>query len=143
MAETTENLKPLPHAAQNHCFGCGQANPTGLQLEFLLAEDHSIVCLASIPVAFEGPPGYLDGGIIATLLDETMSKAVRSLGLTALTRQLEIDYLRPVPSCASIRIEGRIVRSEVHKHWTEAKILNSKGSALARSKGLFIEVRAR
>ncbi|MDR3751728.1 MAG: PaaI family thioesterase [Terracidiphilus sp.] len=143
MAETTENLTPLPHAAQNHCFGCGQDNPTGLRLEFLLAADHSVVCLTAIPPAFEGPPGYLHGGIIATLLDETMSKAVRSLGLTAMTRQMEIDYLRPVPSSASIRIEGRIVRSDGRKHWTEAKICNSKGSVLARSKGLFIQVHAR
>jgi uncharacterized protein (TIGR00369 family) len=143
MAETTENLTPLPHAAQNHCFGCGQANPAGLHLEFKLAADHTVVCQAAVSEAFEGPPGYLHGGIIATLLDETMSKAVRALGLTAMTRQMEIDYLRPVPSRSPVRIEGRIVRSEGHKHWTEARILNNKGSALARSKGLFIEVGAR
>ena len=72
-----DNLTPLAHVAQNRCFGCGSANLQGLKLEFLLAEDGTVVCPASIPDRFEGHPGYLHGGIIATLLDETMSKAVR------------------------------------------------------------------
>ena len=143
MKETIENLTPLAHAAQNRCFGCGPANATGLQLEFLLAEDGSVVCLPTVPHRFEGPSGYVHGGIIATLLDEAMSKAVRASGRTSMTRQMEIDYLRPVPSGAAIRIEGRVVRSEGRKHWTEAKIMNAKGTALAQGKGLFIEIRSR
>jgi uncharacterized protein (TIGR00369 family) len=143
MTEIIENLKPLAHAAQNRCFGCGPANPVGLHLSFLLAKDGSVVSLATLADSFEGPPHYLHGGIIATLLDETMSKAVRACGLEAMTRQMEIEYLRPVPSGVPIRIEGRVVRSEGRKHWTESKIVSAEGTALAMGKGLFIEVRAR
>lgn len=126
---------------RNRCFGCGPANPGGLHLEFLLAEDGTVVCPVTIPDTFEGPPGYLHGGIIATLLDEIMSKAVRAQGLTAMTRHLGIDYQRPVPSGVPIRMEGRVVRSEGRKHWTEASILDAHGSVLAHGKGLFIEIR--
>jgi uncharacterized protein (TIGR00369 family) len=140
MTQTKESLTPLPHAAQNRCFGCGQANPAGLRLEFLLAADGSVVCLPTVPDSFEGPPGLLHGGIIATLLDEAMSKAVRALGVTAMTRQMEVEYLRPVPSGAQIRIEGRVVRTEGRQHWTEARILNARTATLASAKGLFIEV---
>jgi uncharacterized protein (TIGR00369 family) len=143
MTATSENLTPLAHAAQNRCFGCGQDNPIGLHLEFLLAEDSSVVCLAAVPDTFEGPVGYVHGGIIATLIDETMSNAVRVHGVRAMTRQMEIDYLRPIPSGAPVRLEGRVVRSEGRKHWTEAKILNAEGSTLAHGKGLFIEVRSK
>lgn len=142
MTEIPKKLSPLDHAAQNRCFGCGQANPTGLQLEFLRAEDGSVVSLPTIPDRFEGPQGLLHGGILATLLDEAMSKAVRARGLTAMTRQIEIDYLRPVPSGAPIRLEGRLVRSEGRKHWTEARILDARHVALATGKGLFVEVRS-
>ena len=138
----TEKLTPMIHAAQNRCFGCGPANASGLHLEFLLAEDGSVVSLPTIADTFEGPHGYLHGGVIATLLDEAMSKAVRARGLMAMTRQMEVDYLRPVPSAMPIRIEGHMVRSEGRKHWAEARILNSKGSTLATAKGLFVEVRA-
>jgi uncharacterized protein (TIGR00369 family) len=143
MTAKTENLAPLAHAAQNRCFGCGPANPIGLHLEFFLAEDGTVVCLPTIPDTYEGPPGYVHGGIIATLLDETMSKAVRSHGLVAMTRQMEVDYQRPVPSSTSIRLEGRVSASEGRKHWTEAKILSSEGTVLAHGKGLFIEIRPR
>jgi len=57
-----------------------------------------------------------------------------------MTRNMEIDYMRPVPSNAAIRLEGRLIRSEGRKHWTEAKILNSRGTTLATAKGLFIQL---
>jgi uncharacterized protein (TIGR00369 family) len=143
MTHPTESLTPLAHTAQNRCFGCGEANPVGLQLEFLLAEDHSIVCFVDLKDTFEGHPGYAHGGIIATLLDETMSKAVRARGLTSMTRHLEVDYLRPVPTGKPLRLEGRVTHNEGRKHWAEAKILSAQGSILAHGKGLFIEVRER
>ena len=136
-----DNLTPLSHAAQNRCFGCGEANEHGLQLEFFLADDGTVVCPVSIPDRFEGHPGFLHGGIIATLLDETMSKALRARGLTAMTRHLEVDYRRPVPSCAPIRLEGRIMRDEGRKHFVEATIFASDSTPLAHGKGVFIEVR--
>jgi uncharacterized protein (TIGR00369 family) len=141
MTKYEEKLTPMVHTAQNRCFGCGQANAGGLHLKFLQAEDSSVVSFSTIADRFEGPPGLLHGGVIATLLDEAMSKAVRARGLVAMTRQMEVEYLRPVPSATPIRIEGHLVRSEGRKHWTEARILNAKGTILATGKGLFVEVR--
>jgi uncharacterized protein (TIGR00369 family) len=140
MTEFTEKLTPMPPSAQNHCFGCGAANATGLRLEFLLAEDGSVVCLPTVPESFEGPPGYVHGGVIATLLDEAMSKSVRARGLKAVTGQMEINYLRPVQSEAPIRLEGRLLQSEGRKHQTEARLLDARGRILAIAKGVFIEV---
>ncbi len=143
MTERHEHLTPFAHSAGNRCFGCGPANATGLRLEFLLADDGSVVSLPVVAGTFDGHPGYLHGGIIATLLDEAMSKAVRAKGSTSMTRKMEVDYLRPVPSGVPLRIEGRVVRNEPRKHWAEARILNEKGNVLAEAKGLFIEVRPR
>jgi uncharacterized protein (TIGR00369 family) len=141
MSEHHENLAPFPHAPLNRCFGCGPANPAGLHLEFLIAPDGTVVSLPAVSENFEGSPGYLHGGVIATLLDEAMAKAVRTLGKPAMTRNMEVDYRRPVPSCVPIRIEGRVVRSELFKHWAEASILNAQGTVLAHGKGLFVQVR--
>jgi len=142
MTQQNEHLTPMVHAAQNRCFGCGEANPIGVHLAFFSADDGSVVAMPTVADTFEGPRGYLHGGVIATLLDEAMSKAVRAQGLSAMTRQMEIEYLRPVPSATPIRIEGNMVRSEGRKHWTEARILNAHGSVLATSKGLFVEIRS-
>ena len=143
MATPGENMTPLQHAAQNRCFGCGPANSGGLQLEFLLAEDGSVVSQANISDDFCGHPGYLHGGIIATLLDETMSKAVRASGISSMTRHMEVDYLLPVPSAKPLRMEGRVVRIEGRKRWTDARILDGEGKTLAHAKGLFVEVHPR
>jgi len=133
--------KKFASAPQNRCFGCGKANDHGLRLDFYLAADLHVVCAAKVGEWFEGPEGFVHGGIIATLLDETMSKAVRAHGLVAMTRHMEVDYLRPVPSTEEIRLEGRVTRNDGRKHWTEASILDSEGKVLAHGKGLFIEVR--
>lgn len=138
-----QDLTPFAHAANNRCFGCGPANAHGLHLEFSKAADDTIVCHATIGADYEGPPGYVHGGMIATMLDEAMSKAVRTLGVTAMTRHMEVDYLRPVHSGAPIRIEGRLVRSDGRKHWAEAAVKSEGGSPLATASGLFIEVKAR
>ena len=106
MKAHSETLTPLAHSAQNRCFGCGTANPTGLRLEFMLAQDGTVVCLAAIPETFEGPRGFVHGGIIATLLDEAMSKAVRSHNLVAMTRHMEVDYKLPVPSARAHPARG-------------------------------------
>jgi uncharacterized protein (TIGR00369 family) len=127
----------------NRCFGCGPANPAGLHLEFLLAEDQSVIAQPVISNDFEGHPGYLHGGIIATLIDESMSKAVRARGFIAMTRHMEVDYLLPVPSGEQLRLEGRVTRNEGRKHWAEATIRSAEGTVLAQGKGLFIEVRPR
>ena len=140
MTENAEKLTPMAHTAQNRCFGCGPASTIGLHLEFLLAEDGAVVCLPTIPDRYEGPPGYLHGGIIATMLDEAMSKTVRALGLKAVTGRMEIDYRRPVRSAAPIRMEGHLLRSEGRKHWTAARILDARGHVLAEAKGIFIEI---
>lgn len=139
------DVTPLFHGAQNHCFGCGAVNPVGLRLEFSVARSEdaawAVVAQATVSGLYEGPPGYLHGGIIATLLDEAMSKANRAQGVTAMTRQMTVEYLRPVPSGGAIRIEGRVSRSEGRKHWTEARIVGAGEVTLAQATALFIAIR--
>jgi len=135
-----KKLKHFEHRASNRCFGCGPANASGLQLDFLIDDDLSVVCLAQIPDRFEGHPGYLHGGAIATLLDEAMSKAVRARQVTAMTRELKVEYLRPVPSKTPIRIEGRLHSHEGRKYFTESAIFDEKEKKLATATGIFIEL---
>lgn len=135
-----EQLQPLYHSPQANCFGCGQANPVGLKLKFSKTPENLVISHATISHNWEGPPGYLHGGIIASILDEAMSKANRARGVTAMTRKMQVEYLRPVPSNSPIRIEGNVTRSEGRKHWTEARIQNAEGVILAHATALFIAI---
>ncbi len=125
----------------NHCFGCGQENEHGLHLRFTLDPDaRTATARFKLSRRFEGPPGHIHGGIIATLLDEAMSKANRLEGVVAMTRHMEVEYLRPVPLGQSLTVVGSPVRSDGRKHYNQAEIRNTEGEVLARGKGLFIAI---
>jgi uncharacterized protein (TIGR00369 family) len=133
-------LEPLSHGALNRCFGCGQTNRAGLRLKFFVDEEHTIVSRVRLARRFEGPPGHAHGGILATLLDEAMSKANRQFGVLAMTRQMEVEYLKPVPLGLPLMLTGRRTGFSEKKHFCEAELANEDGEVLARAKGLFIAV---
>jgi uncharacterized protein (TIGR00369 family) len=137
---TGKSLTPLSHGALNRCFGCGQENRTGLRLKFFVDGDHRIVCRVRVPRRFEGPPGHVHGGIIATLLDEAMSKANRQFGVVAMTRHMEVDYLKPVPLLTPLELTARHVGATGRKHRCEAELRDASGNVLARGKALFIAI---
>jgi uncharacterized protein (TIGR00369 family) len=137
---SARKLQPLAHGALNRCFGCGQANRSGLRLKFFVDEQQTIVCPVRLARRFEGPPGYAHGGVIATLLDEAMSKANRQFDVLAMTRQMEVEYLKPVPLEAPLVLTGRHVEASGRVHRCEAQLANEAGVALARAKAIFIEV---
>ena len=89
-------------AHHDGCFGCGQANLFGLQMEngrFFVKQDH------------QGERGFAHPGIIATALYE-------AIGVTS--GRLEVDFFAPVPvgvfveigatgGSAEARVDGNVV----------------------------------
>jgi uncharacterized protein (TIGR00369 family) len=128
----------------NHCFGCGPENPQGLHLAFTTNTEDSGHPVATthfqLDRLHEGPPGYVHGGIVATLLDEAMSKLNRPLDVLAVTRHMEVDYLKPVPLFKPLVLTSRHLRREGRKLFHQAEILSPEGTVLARGKGVFIEI---
>jgi uncharacterized protein (TIGR00369 family) len=128
---------------RHRCFGCGAANPGGLQLKFVLSPaGRSYVCEFELSAQFGGPPGHAHGGIIATILDEAMGKANKLKGKIALTRRLEVDYLRPVPLDQPLVAEGSIIRVRGRALYNRAELRNAAGVVLARSRGKFMSIDA-
>jgi uncharacterized protein (TIGR00369 family) len=126
---------------RNHCFGCGPDNPDGMQLKFHLDEARkSFVCRFKLPSRYVGPPAHAHGGIIATILDEAMGKVNKIRHVIALTKEMTVEYVRPVPLGKRLTVEGRerSVRGRVHTN--VAEIRNEAGEVLARSKGKFIAI---
>ncbi len=124
-----------------YCFGCGPRNPEGLHLTFAIdSEAHTALASVTLDERYQGPPGYVHGGILATLLDEAMSKLNKPLGVIAMTRQMDVSYLRPAPIGSEMRLLGRFVRREGRKLFHEAELLNLKGEVLSRCSGLWIVI---
>ena len=126
---------------KNYCFACGQNNAEGMRLKFAYDEERDcLVCRFRLGKRFTGPPGHCHGGIIATILDEAMGKVNKLRHVIALTSQITVDYLKPVPLNKPLRVESREVRVRGRKHVNMAEILNQKDEVLARSRALFIAI---
>ncbi len=139
---TTQNRSTrvtLTAKKKNLCFGCGDGNPDGMHLKFARDEKRFISRMV-LAKRYQGPPGHAHGGIIATLLDEAMSKANTLKPVIALTRRMTVDYLRPVPLGRKIIVEGWKQRSRGRHYINRAEIRDENGTVLARGRGWFIAI---
>jgi uncharacterized protein (TIGR00369 family) len=126
---------------KNNCFVCGPDNPQGMRLKFMLDEARqTFVCQFRLGKRYSGPPGHCHGGIIASILDDAMGKVNKLRHVIALTREMTVEYLKPVPLHKPLRVEGREIKVQGRTHVNAAEILNENGEVLARSKGIFIAI---
>jgi len=126
---------------KNYCFACGRDNPQGMRLRFTYEEESKrFVCRFRLGKRYTGPPGHCHGGIIATILDDAMGKVNKLRDVVALTSQITVDYLRPVPLNQPLRVESRELRVEGRKHVNTAEILDGENQVLARGQGTFIVI---
>jgi uncharacterized protein (TIGR00369 family) len=126
---------------KNNCFVCGPNNKDGMHLKFILDEDRqTFVCRFRLSKRYTGPPGHCHGGIIASILDDAMGKVYKLHHVVALTREMTIEYLKPVPLHKPLRVEGREIKKRGRTHVNAAEILNEKNEVLARSRGIFIAI---
>ena len=126
---------------KNNCFVCGMNNPDGMRLKFLLDEQRqTFVCKFRLSERYTGPPGHCHGGIIASILDDAMGKVNKLHHVVALTKEMTVEYLKPVPLHKPLRVEGREVSVRGRQHINQAEILDQKGQVLARGRGTFIAI---
>ncbi len=129
------------HIPVNRCFACGQDNAEGMHLTFHLdAARRRSWCKFRLPKKYQGPPGHAHGGIIATILDEAMGKVNKLRSVIALTKQMEVEYLKPVPLGKTLLVEGRERAVRGRRHVNVAEIRNQKNEVLARGRGVFIAI---
>ena len=143
----TSTLTPLAFDNQHNCFGCGAQNRIGMRLRFFVDDQGNAIATLRLARRFQGPHGFVHGGVIAAILDEAMSKAIHAsahgASIMALTRQMETEYLRPTPLGAMLSLRGRQDRVEGRKHFCSATVADADGRVLAQGKALFIAVERR
>src|SRR5205814_2309593 len=88
------------------------------------------LCRFRLSKRFTGPPGHAHGGIIATILDEAMGKVNKIHNVIALTSEISVQYLKPVPLGKPLRVESHEVSVRGRRHINAAAILNQRGVVL-------------
>src|SRR3990172_3974318 len=94
-----------------HCYGCGRLNEHGYQVKSFWEGEES-VCLFQPKPFHIAIPGYVYGGLLASLIDCHGTGTAAAAGYRAenramdsepplryLTASLHVDYLKPTPLC--------------------------------------------
>ena len=132
------DIKKLLVQPQPACFACGPDNPRGLKLRFTTAADLR-VSASWVPDQYcEGLSGVVHGGLVSTVLDEAMAKAVVAAGILAMTCQLEVRFRRATPSGQPLLVSGWIAARDRRKVSAEATLTDGEGRELAHAHATFL-----
>lgn len=119
------------------CIVCGPKNPKGLQIAFQRRAD--TICADWIPTSdWEGLPETIHGGIIATVLDEAMSKAVVARRWEALTVDLRIRFRGRISPGERLQVRGWVIERQKRKISAEATLTTAAGEERAHGWGIFL-----
>ncbi|MHC1784784.1 MAG: PaaI family thioesterase [Anaerolineaceae bacterium] len=126
------------------CFVCGVENLYGLKMKFYEDEDDGIYSEMVIPERFQGYPGVVHGGIIASMLDEVSGRAFMTGDdhQFFVTAELKIRYRKPVPIGQILILKGRKGPDGGRKGriaFGIGEIWNTTGALLASADILLVE----
>lgn len=134
----------------SHCYGCGRLNPDGLQIKSFWDGDQTVCRFRPWP-QHTAMPGYVYGGLIASLIDchstgsaaaAAYREAGREMGtepeLRFMTGSLHVDFLRPTPIDAELEIRGTITEIKGRKVVVEST-LSANGTICARGKVVAVQ----
>lgn len=126
-----------------NCFGCGLENPIGLKLKIYQTGPGMIETTYIAPEQFEGYPGTLHGGIVATILDEVSSRAHMD-GSTEprfmFSGKIEVKYRANVPIGKPLKIIGKAGKTKGKTAESWAGIYDEEGRLLAEATALLFDV---
>lgn len=135
----------------SHCYGCGRLNKHGLQIKSFWDGEETVCTFHPEPFHM-AIPGYVYGGLIASLIDchatgTAAAAAYRVEGRTMdtepplrfLTGSLHVDYLRPTPLDGPLELRGHVKEIKGRKV-VVAVTLCAKGEICARGEVVTIRM---
>ena len=135
----------------SHCYGCGRLNEQGLQLKSFWDGEETVAHFTPRPY-HTAIPGYVYGGLLASLIDchgtgTAAAAAFRAAerpmdsrpALRYVTAALNVNYLRPTPLGPLLEIRGRVKELKGRKVVVEAWI-SAEGSVCVRGEVVAVEL---
>jgi acyl-coenzyme A thioesterase PaaI-like protein len=135
----------------SYCYGCGRLNDKGLQIKSRWDGDETVATFTPRP-EHTAIPGYVYGGLLASLIDchgtGTASAAGyraegREMGtepiLRYVTAGLQVSYLRPTPLGGTLEVRGRVKEIKGRKVVVEAWII-AEGEICVRGEVVAVQI---
>ena len=135
----------------SYCYGCGRLNEHGLQLKSYWDGEETVAVFQ--PRSYHiAVPGYVNGGLIASLIDchgtgTASAAAYRAAGrhmgtepaLRFVTASLHVDYLRPTLLGIPLEIRGRVKEIQGRKVLVTATV-SAEGEVTARGEVVAVQM---
>ncbi len=135
----------------SHCFGCGRLNADGHQIKSYWDGEEAVCTFTPKPYHM-AIPGYVYGGLIASLIDchstGTASAAAyraegREMGsepaFRFVTASLHVDYLRPTPLGVPLTLRGAVKEIKGRKVVVTATVA-AEGEVCARGEVVTVQM---
>ena len=124
-----------------NCFACGLENEHGLGVQFYEINGDELVTEYVVPGQFEGFPGIVHGGIIASMLDEMLSRAamIGEPNQFRVTAKLEIRFRTPVPTGQLLKLRAVIEKRRGRISFTKAELRLADGTVAAEANGMMVD----
>lgn len=129
----------MRQADSNACFVCGKQNPYGLKLDFDEVDGRVETTFTPRP-EHQGWPGYLHGGILFAVLDETIGRVGFTVDAWVMSGRIEIRYRAPAPIDQPLRIIASLVydRGRALELQGFAQLLD--GTVVAEATGMYMRI---
>ncbi len=126
----------LPRYLQ--CFVCGRENTAGLDLSFFYQNGRIETTFMPEP-HHNGYHGIVHGGILATLLDETIGWAsIISRPTICVAAELTVRYKAPAKVGKTMLIHGELVEDKKRIILSKGKIVSEDGTLLCTGEGKYV-----
>ena len=125
------------------CFVCGLKNVAGLKASFYETDDGALVATFTPETIHQSYPGRLHGGIAATMLDETIGRAVMigsKKEVWGVTLELTVEYKQPLPLGVELRVVGRVTEQNSRFFSGSGEILLPDGAVAVCARGRYMKV---
>ena len=120
------------------CMVCGEGGPDAPAFGLRFIPDPAGGVLATFRTArrYQGYAGILHGGVISTLLDAAMVHCLFARGVTAVTAEMTVRFLREVPVDCDVCVGATLI-GERHGVFQAVANLSRGGTRFAVAKGKF------
>ena len=124
------------------CFVCGIQNSVGLKAKFYVSDKDETIALFTPRNNLQSYPGVMHGGISATILDETIGRAIMNLygqDTFGVTLELNVKYKKPVPTDVELKVVGRITNDKGRIFEGSGEIYLPDGTVAVTAKGKYLK----
>lgn len=135
----------------SYCYGCGRLNEHGLQIKSYWDGDETVCTFTPRPYHI-AIPGYVYGGLIASLIDCHCTGTAAAAAYRAARREMDteppfrfvtaalhVNYLRPTPLGVPLEIRARVTELKGRKVVMQAT-LSAEGQVCAQGEVVAVQM---